>query len=61
VTGRADRQVTEVERFRRPRRERDLPRQVQQPRTALAQPKPRQRDLCELGRSGLGRQSFLRR
>ena len=61
VTGRPDRQVTEVERLRRPPGERDLPRQVEQPGAALAQPKPRQRDLTELGRSGLGRQSFLRR
>ena len=61
VTRRADRQVTEVERLRWPPRERDLPRQIEQPGAALAQPKPRQRDLTELGRTGLGCQSFLRR
>ena len=56
VAGRPDRQVPEAEGRRRPLRERQLPRQLEQPRATLAQPQPR-----EPGGMRSGGQSFLRR
>jgi len=58
VPRRADRQVAELERPRRPVGERQLPRQVEQPRAAIAQPQLREAR-CRWG-GQLG-QSFLRR
>jgi hypothetical protein len=56
MAGWADGQVAEAEGRRRPIRERQLPRQLEQPRATLAQPQPR-----EPGGMGSGGQSFLRR
>ena len=68
VARRADRQVAEVERRRRPRRERQLPGQLDQLAGAVAQPEPREAAgggrlgrLTERGQLGRPGQSFLRR
>jgi hypothetical protein len=56
VTGRADRQLAELERLGRPFGERALPRQIQEDPAAIAKPQPR-KGLLEDGLA----QSFLRR
>jgi hypothetical protein len=41
VARRPDGQITELERLSRPRRQRQLPRQIEQSRAAITQPQPR--------------------
>lgn len=58
VTGRTDRQIAELEGLGRPRREGLLPGQIEQTRSASAQPQPRETGGGNGRRPG---QSFFRR